>query len=196
LSEHHELKIIFAGPMGAGKTTAIRAISDTPPVSTEVANTDRQICAKETTTVALDYGQLLLEDGTVVRLYGTPGQERFSFMWEILSSGALGVILLIDGSSATALADFQSYVETFRRMNPHQPFVIGVGRLPSGDGSHLDEYGQLLAGLGLVAPVFDVDVRRREDVLLLVETLICILEMQLRDRDEEMDDAVRKPALQ
>jgi signal recognition particle receptor subunit beta len=178
VSTDHELKIVFTGPMGAGKTTAIRSISDIPPVSTEVDNTDRASFDKESTTVALDYGQLLLEDGTAVRLYGTPGQERFSFMWEILCTGAIGVILLIDGSSANALRDLRNYAETFQRINPHQPFVIGVGRM-AGDGRQLDEYAQALAAGGIVAPVFDVDVRVREDVLLLIETLLCILETQV-----------------
>jgi signal recognition particle receptor subunit beta len=173
-----ELKIVFAGPMGAGKTTAIRAISDIPPVSTEVDNNDRTSCDKESTTVALDYGQLLLEDGTAVRLYGTPGQGRFSFMWEILCSGAIGVILLIDGSSATALSDLHTYAEDFHRLNPSQPLVIGVGRATDADGRQLDEYARVLASRGIVAPVFNVDVRQREDVLLLIETLLCILEAQ------------------
>ena len=110
MNPDREIKIVFAGPMGAGKTTAIRSISDTPPVSTEVDNTDRAAYDKESTTVALDYGQLLLDDGTAVRLYGTPGQERFSFMWEILCSGAIGVILLIDGSSANALKIGRAHV--------------------------------------------------------------------------------------
>jgi signal recognition particle receptor subunit beta len=174
-----ELKIVFAGPMGAGKTTAIRTISDIPPVSTEVDNNDRTSCDKESTTVALDYGQLLLEDGTAVRLYGTPGQGRFSFMWEILCSGAIGVILLIDGSSATALSDLHTYAEDFHRLNPSQPLVIGVGRVTDADGRQLDEYARVLATRGIVAPVFNVDVRQREDVLLLIETLLCILEAQV-----------------
>ena len=178
MSTDQELKIVFAGPMGAGKTTAIRSISDVPPVSTEADNTDRVACDKETTTVALDYGQLLLEDGTAVRLYGTPGQERFRFMWEILCSGAIGVILLIDGSSATALSDLRAYAEDFHRLNPSQPLVIGVGRATGTDGRQLDECARVLATHGIVAPVFDVDVRQREDVLLLIETLLCILEAQ------------------
>jgi len=178
-----ELKIVFTGPMGAGKTTAIRAISDVPPVSTEVDNSDRTACDKESTTVALDYGQLLLEDGTAVRLYGTPGQERFGFMWEILCSGAMGIVLLIDGSSATALADLSSYADTFQRLNPNQPLVIGVGRATCADGRQLDAYAAALASRGIVAPVFDVDVRRREDVLLLIETLLCILEARLPEAD-------------
>jgi signal recognition particle receptor subunit beta len=135
--------------MGAGKTTAIRAISDAPPVSTEVANTDQATVAKATTTV----------------------------MWEILCRGAIGVVLLIDGSTPTAREDLRTYAEAFRRINPHQPFVIGVGRVP-GDEPVLDEYARALAVSGIVAPVFGVDVRNREDVLLLIETLLCVLEAQ------------------
>ena len=183
MNPDREIKIVFAGPMGAGKTTAIRSISDTPPVSTEVNNTDRAAYDKESTTVALDYGQLLLDDGTAVRLYGTPGQERFSFMWEILCSGAIGVILLIDGSSATALTDLRTYAETFHRSNPNQPFVIGVGRTAPEDAARLVHYAESLAARGIVAPVFDVDVRKREDVLLLIETLLCILETRVPEAD-------------
>jgi uncharacterized protein len=179
MSSDQELKIVFTGPMGAGKTTAIRAISDIAPVSTEVDNTDRASYDKDSTTVALDYGQLLLEDGTAVRLYGTPGQERFSFMWEILCNGAIGVVLLIDGSSATALEDLRTYAQAFHRINPDQPFVIGVGRTNPDDVGQLDRYAQSLAAGGIVAPVFDVDVRNREDVLLLIETLLCILETRI-----------------
>ena len=177
-----ELKIVFTGPMGAGKTTAIRAISDMPPVSTEVGNNDRETSNKDSTTVALDYGQMLLEDGTAVKLYGTPGQQRFSFMWEILATGALGVVLLIDGSRKEALEDFETYVDVFRKIAPDQPFVIGVGRLPA-DDMPIDEFMKVLAGRGIVAPVYEVDVRKKEDVLLLVETLLCILESQVEEND-------------
>lgn len=173
-----EIKIVFAGPMGAGKTTAIRAISTTAPVSTEVANTDSEYCAKQTTTVALDYGQLDLDDGTVVRLYGTPGQERFSFMWDILSKGALGVILLIDASSVTASEDLATYANQFRRRGSSAPLVIGIGRLPIDARRQLDEYTRVLGEHGNAIPIFSVDVRRREDVLLLIDTLLCLLEAQ------------------
>jgi uncharacterized protein len=171
-----EIKIVFAGPMGAGKTTAIRALSDHPPVCTEVANTERKQSTKETTTVALDFGQLALEDCTAVRLYGTPGQERFSFMWEILCKGSLGVILLVDGRSASALTDLEMYMDVLHRLGPAQPFVVGVGRLPVDCGRELDRLASALAARDISVPVFGVDVRNREDVLLLVETLLCILE--------------------
>jgi signal recognition particle receptor subunit beta len=173
-----EIKIVFAGPMGAGKTTAIRAISDQPPVSTEVANTDRRHSSKDTTSVALDFGQLALEDGTAVRLYGTPGQARFSCVWEILCKGPLGVILLVDGHSATALSDLEAYLDMLERLEPGQTFVVGVTRLPVDAVAELDRLAAALAAREMVVPVFGVDVRRREDVLLLVETLLCVLEMR------------------
>jgi uncharacterized protein len=183
MSTSQELKIVFTGPMGAGKTTAIRALSDAPPVSTEVRNTDQRAYAKESTTVALDYGELALEDGSVVRLYGTPGQARFGFMWSIIARGALGVILLIDASSRTAAADLKTFIEAFKNTTPDQPFVIGVGRLPQDDSSRLDELAHYVEQAGLVAPVFAVDVRQREDVLLLLETLLCILETRAPESD-------------
>ena len=178
MNSPQEIKIVFAGPMGAGKTTAIRAISDQPPVSTEVTNTERKPSLKGTTTVALDFGQLALKDGTAVRLYGTPGQARFSFMWEILCKGSLGVILLVDGRSATALSDLEAYLDMLERLGPGQTFVVGVGRLPVDAGAELDRLAAALAAREMAVPVFGVDVRRREDVLLLVETLLCILEMR------------------
>jgi len=171
-----ELKIVFAGPMGAGKTTAISAVSDRPPVSTEAVNNDQLAFAKEFTTVGLDFGQLMLEDGTVVRLYGTPGQERFSFMWEIIGAGAIGVILLLDASSPTVLADLRAQAQVFQRLAPEQPFVIGIGRTDPADDMHIGACTRALAELGISAPVFSVDVRIRADVLLLIETLLALLE--------------------
>jgi signal recognition particle receptor subunit beta len=181
-----QLKIVFTGPMGAGKTTAIRAISTVKPVSTEAVNNDQEAFAKRSTTVALDYGEVTLEDGTCVRLYGTPGQTRFSFMWEILGTGALGVILLIDGSSPSALSDLKGFVQSFQEAAPNQPLIVGVGRLRSGDGSKLEDYARFLEGIRPVVPVFSVDVRQREDVLLLTETLLGILEARV-----ELQDAIR-----
>jgi uncharacterized protein len=176
MSTAQELKIVFAGPMGAGKTTAIGAVSDRPPVSTEVANNDQLAFAKEFTTVGLDFGQLELADGTVVRLYGTPGQERFSFMWEIIGAGAIGTILLLDASSSTALSDLRAQAQVFLRVAPEQPFVIGVGRTDPADDRHIEACARILAELGVSTPVLSVDVRKRADVLLLIETLLTILE--------------------
>ncbi len=83
-------KIIFAGPVGAGKTTAIKSLSDIPVMTTDEDATDMTTNRKPQTTVAMDYGLLKLEGGERVHLYGTPGQERFDFMWDILTEGGLG----------------------------------------------------------------------------------------------------------
>jgi len=168
--------------MGAGKTTAITAVSDIAPVSTEMRNHDQESFAKEATTVALDLGQISMEDGTVVRLYGTPGQERFSFMWEIVGRGSMGVILLIDGSSVNALPDLRLYATTFQRIAPDQPLIVGVGRTRPEDIDLLDACTQALDSLRISAPIFSVDVRKREDVLLLIETLLAGLELREQDQ--------------
>jgi signal recognition particle receptor subunit beta len=181
MSAAQELKIVFTGPMGAGKTTAITAVSDIAPVSTEMRNHDQESFAKDATTVALDLGQISIDDGTVVRLYGTPGQERFSFMWEIVGRGAMGVILLIDGSSPNAIPDLRTYATVFRRIAPDQPFIVGVGRTGPDDIELLDGCALALESLRLAAPVFSVDVRKREDVLLLIETLLASLELREPD---------------
>ena len=87
---HDELlaKLLVSGPPGAGKTTAIYALSEIPPICTEVLATDELTLEKEETTVGMDYGQITLGEGEVIAVYGTPGQPRFSFMWQILLEGA------------------------------------------------------------------------------------------------------------
>ena len=100
-----EYIVLVAGPMGAGKTTAISALSEVPVVRTEAVNTDTARNAKAHTTVALDYGEITLDGGDKVRLYGVPGQERFDFMWSILEKRALGLLLLIDDTAASPVAD-------------------------------------------------------------------------------------------
>lgn len=171
-----EVKIVFSGPMGAGKTTAIAAISEIAPVRTEMGNNDRAAFDKDDTTVALDYGQLSLEDGTVVRLYGTPGQERFDFMWSILGKGALGVVLLLDASQPEALHQMDRFLGAFEDAVNDGALVIGVGRTGEPGALPMHEFARRVASLPLSVPLFSVDVRRREHVLLLIETLTCLLE--------------------
>ena len=171
-----ELKIVFTGPMGVGTTTAIAAISDSPPVLTDVLNNDHEAFDKDSTTVALDYGQLLLDNGVVVRLYGTPGQERFGFMRQILCRGAIGIVLLLDGSRDDVLTSLESFIRDIRSLDPMPALVIGIGRCTLVNASVAQQVAMLLEQNGFTLPVFRVDVRRREDVLLLVETLVCLLE--------------------
>ncbi len=172
-----EYKILITGPMGAGKTTAICAVSQMPVVSTDVYNTDRTQSAKATTTVGLDYGEVSLGDDAMLRLYGTPGQERFRFMWEILAKGALGLIVLIDNSRASPLEDLLIYLENFRPLVDQSAVVIGIGRSDTHPEPAVDDYYAFLSDRGLMLPVLSVDVRRREDVLTLFDVLFSVLEL-------------------
>ena len=175
MTEH---KILFTGTMGAGKTTAIGAVSETPPVVTDVVNNDRAH-GKSHTTVGLDFGLLTLPSGDRIRLFGTPGQMRFDFLWKILSRNALGLIILADNSRADPLADLRVYLDGFADDLRTLPCTIGVGRLNTHPNPGLDAYIDELARRNLVLPVLEVDVRRRDDVILLIDTLLAQLEAGL-----------------
>lgn len=169
------LKIVFSGPMGAGKTQAIASLSDIPVVSTEVQNTDLDTNAKLLTTVGMDYGELTLEGGTSIGLYGTPGQERFSFIWPILSQGALGVVILIDHSAVDPVSDLAHYLKTFDEIYDGR-IVIGISQVDKKPEREFAIYRDWLSANNRNLPVFPVDMRKREDVLLLVEGIIASLE--------------------
>jgi signal recognition particle receptor subunit beta len=166
-----EYKIVFVGSMGSGKTTAIRNISDSAPVSTDVDNSARAEFDKATTTVAMDYGEVALPGGDVLRLYGTPGQARFDFMWKILGRGALGFVFLVDNSRPDPSQDLKDYLGAFDDVLREAVAVIGVGRTETHPTPPLDTYRELLGARRLHVPMFAVDVRKREDVLLLLDTL-------------------------
>jgi len=168
-----DFKIVFTGTPGAGKTTAIAALSDTPPVTTEVRNSDARL-DKAHTTVGLDFGQVDIGDGQCVRLFGTPGQARFEFMWRIVATDAAGLVLLIDNSRPDPLADFAAYLDAWRDLLPNMSCVAGIGRTEGRARPTVDDHADLLASRGLVFPVVAVDVRRRDDVLMLVDMVLAL----------------------
>lgn len=171
----HKFKIVFSGPMGAGKTRAISTLSDIPVVSTEAKNTDLGVNEKALTTVGMDYGELKLSNGQTIGLFGTPGQERFNFIWSILSEGALGVVILIDHSATDSVADLKHYLETFTSFYDGR-IVIGVSRVDVKPELPFGIYQDWLEKNNINIPVYPVDMRKREDVLLLVETIVASLE--------------------
>jgi len=167
-----QYKIVFAGPVGAGKTRAIRSLSDIDVVSTEADASDEVREIKRTTTVAMDYGVMRLGNGDQVRLYGAPGQKRFDFMWEILTENALGLVLLIKASVADPVAELREYLQAFRPLIERTAVVVGI--------THTDECHVLVRHLlvkemqrqGIPACVMDADARSRPDVAMLVKTLL------------------------
>lgn len=175
-----EHKIIFTGPVGAGKTTAIASISDIPVVQTEAKASDEVAVRKLKTTVAMDYGTLNLEGGAKIHLYGTPGQERFSFMWDILTVGGLGLVLLIDNAREDPLADLQFYLSAFKRFTERNAVVIGITRMDDKPRPGLYTFHTKLKELGIKAPVFEVDARERGDVKALLLGLLAQLDPAVR----------------
>jgi uncharacterized protein len=166
-----EAKIVFTGPPNSGKTTAIGALSDVAPVVTDVSNHDAGL-AKARTTVGMDYGVVALGEGEQVRLFGTPGQKRFDFMWRILVRNAIGIVILIDNSQPDPVAQLGEFVESLAEELAVSSCVVGVGRLEHHPSPGLDDFADLLAARGFVFPVVAVDVRQRDDVLMLVELLL------------------------
>ena len=173
MTEH---KILFSGTTGAGKTTAIGQVSEIPPLSTDVRNTDTSL-AKKMTTVGLDNGEKL-------RLYGTPGQQRFDFMWKILSRGALGLIILIDNRQPDPLGDLDVYVAGFKALIDKTACVVAIGRMETHPEPDLERFTHHLQSLGVLCPVLAADVRDSAQVLQLLQ-----LDAKAVEPDEQTTEA-------
>lgn len=172
----NDFKIIFCGPVGAGKTTAIGAISDIPPIITDEIASDMTRSQKPGTTVAMDYGMLNLGDGERIHLYGTPGQERFNFMWDILTRGGIGLILLLNNTRPDPFRDMHFFLDAFKGFIGMSKVVIGVTQMDIAATPTLDDYHLQLESSGTKRPVFEVDARMKQDVSLLVEALLYSLD--------------------
>lgn len=168
-------KIIFTGPVGAGKTTAIRSISDIGIVTTDEQASDMTKSRKAATTVAMDYGMIKLGENERVHLYGTPGQERFNFMWDILTAGGIGLVLLIDNSRKDPQQDLKFYTHAFRDFIASQQLVVGITRMDTHRVPNVNDYRHWLDQLKIKAPVFEVDARKRDDVSLLIQAMLMSL---------------------
>jgi small GTP-binding protein len=156
------VKIVVTGPFAAGKTTLIRTISEITVLSTERGITDETRSRKAETTVAMDFGRITIDRDLVLYLFGTPGQERFDFMWEILGEGMLGYVLLIDSSRPETLSEAQNILDAFRRM-ARVPFVVALNRPDRHDSIREDT---VRAALDLPAhvPVVACDATDKDSV--------------------------------
>lgn len=130
------LKVLIAGGFGVGKTTLVRSLSEIPPLLTEQAMTAASIGVdeadavpdKSTTTVAMDFGRITVDESLILYLFGTPGQSRFWFMWDELARGSVGAVVLVD---LRRIDDCFPAIDYFE--NRRLPFVVGVNRFPGAD---------------------------------------------------------------
>lgn len=178
-------KIVFTGPTGSGKTTAIQTYSEIEPVLTEVKASDETKNLKENTTVAMDYGSVTLDSETRLHLYGTPGQTRFEFMWEILGKGSHGLVILMDHTDPNALDKLSLYINKFSKIINDVPVVVGVNKIdaPVNHTLKLEDYEEAINAIGLDIAVLGVDLRKEEDVRMLIMSLLFAMPKHLQSAE-------------
>lgn len=169
-------KIVFMGEPGAGKTTCIAALSQIPPVNTDVYCTDELSAVKEQTTVALDYGELNIEHDLRLLLYGLPGQSRFSYMFDVVRDGLLGIVLLVDGAAGDPLAGLCDTLSTYVGECRKRPCVVAINKAEQASPDLPGRIAEQLRRHALVAPILSVDARRQADVERLFEFLFLLVE--------------------
>jgi small GTP-binding protein len=132
------VKMVVTGPFNSGKTEFIQTVSEIDVVSTERRITSAAEKVKESTTVAMDFGRITVDDELVLYLFGTPGQKRFDFMWEILSEGMLGFIVMVDSTRPETFREARSILETFRAYAP-TPYVVAANKQDMEDAWEVDD---------------------------------------------------------
>ncbi len=132
------VKMVVTGPFNAGKTEFIRSVSEIDVVSTERKISSLAEKVKESTTVAMDFGRITVDNDLVLYLFGTPGQRRFDFMWEILSEGMLGFVVMVDSTRPETFREARSILETFRAYAP-TPYVVAANKQDKEDAWDLED---------------------------------------------------------
>jgi small GTP-binding protein len=176
------VKMVVTGPFNSGKTEFIQSVSEIDVVATERKISTDSERIKETTTVAMDFGRITIDDELVLYLFGTPGQKRFDFMWEILSEGMLGFIVMLDSSRPETFREARRILETFRAYAP-TPYVVAANKQDLKDAWEIEDL-RIALRLQEKIKLLPCIASNKEDVKnVLLELLYSIL--------SEMEDGKR-----
>jgi hypothetical protein len=179
-------KIVVAGGVGVGKTTLVGTLSEVPPPTTEAAMTTAgvgiddvsKVSTKTTTTVAMDFGRLTIDENLILYLFGTPGQDRFGSMWDDLVVGALGAVVLVD---LRRIEDCFPAIDVFESRDV--PFIIAINRFDPVVAPNIAEERDAL-DLPAERPVVESDARYRESVKTVMLSLLDVLVLEFRRRHQ------------
>jgi uncharacterized protein len=175
------VKIVVTGPFNSGKTELIRSVSEIDVVSTEKKVSSEREMVKESTTVAMDFGRITVDDDLVLFLFGTPGQKRFDFMWEILSEGMLGFIVMIDSTRPETFKEARSILETFRAYAP-TPYLVAANKQDLPDAWDIEDI-RLALRLDPNIKILPCTAKKKSSVkTVLLELLYSILEEMDKNR--------------
>lgn len=173
------VKMVVTGPFNSGKTHFIQSVSEIDVVATErKISSEGEKNVKDQTTVAMDFGRITVDNELVLYLFGTPGQKRFDFMWEILSEGMLGFVVMVDSTRPETFREAKSILETFRAYAP-TPYVVAANKQDAPDAWDMDD---LRIALRLdpaikLLPCVATDREKVKDILLeLLYTILSDME--------------------
>ncbi len=166
------MKIVVTGPVGAGKTTFIRTISEIEVVDTDRRATDETASLKSGTTVAMDFGRITLGDDMWVQIYGTPGQSRFDFMWDLLIKGAHGYILLVPAHMPKSIREARN-IRAYMQQRVDIPMIVGITHMDHPDAWELEDIQMGLADFDPQIPYVTLNANHKSSV---AESLLVLLQ--------------------
>lgn len=168
------VKMVVTGPFNSGKTRFIQSVSEIEVVSTERKISSDAERVKENTTVAMDFGRITVDADLVLYLFGTPGQKRFDFMWEILSEGMLGFVVMVDSTRPETFREAKSILETFRAYAP-TPYVVAANKQDHEEAWAIDDLRIALRLAPEIKLIPCVATDREKVKTVLLELLYSIL---------------------
>ncbi len=178
------LKIVITGPFSSGKTELIQSVSEIDVVSTDRKITRDAERIKSQTTVAMDFGRITIDEELILYLFGTPGQKRFDFMWEILSEGMLGFIVMVDSTRPETFREARRILDTFRSYSP-VPYIVAANKQDLEDAWPPEDLRIVLRVEPEVKVVPCVATDKESVKQVLLELLYSILEVMDQEEEEE-----------